>query len=209
MTVFIQTPVIATLGNSHITFSRGVTGDLIRIVLCIFFTLLSLYFLALLAKRLGVSWNGLKYRLDNRSKVVLHRYMLATLLMTFTYLVLLYIGNGYNVGTVPSQISQMSERPAVFFLFLMTGVVTQPILEEILFRGILQKKLGGRIWWIGIVISSVVFAFGHDYDTFLNSHLISSLIYGTAYYLTNNIKVPIIIHSVQNLLVLMFVIILK
>ncbi|HHJ9030541.1 TPA: lysostaphin resistance A-like protein, partial [Streptococcus pyogenes] len=55
----------------------------------------------------------------------------------------------------------MSYQPVKFILFFFTTVVSQPILEEILFRGILQEKLSRVSFWLSIIVTSVIFSYIH------------------------------------------------
>ncbi len=103
----------------------------------------------------------------------------------------------------------MSYQPVKFILFFFTTVVSQPILEEILFRGILQEKLSRVSFWLSIIVTSVIFSYIHGNDTILNTQFISSLIYGMAYQTSKDLRFPIINHSLQNLIVLLTVVLLK
>ncbi|HGK7789314.1 TPA: lysostaphin resistance A-like protein, partial [Streptococcus pyogenes] len=106
-------------------------------------------------------------------------------------------------------LSEMSYQPVKFILFFFTTVVSQPILEEILFRGILQEKLSRVSFWLSIIVTSVIFSYIHGNDTILNTQFISSLIYGMAYQTSKDLRFPIINHSLQNLIVLLTVVLLK
>ncbi|HES9435541.1 TPA: CPBP family intramembrane metalloprotease [Streptococcus pyogenes] len=83
------------------------------------------------------------------------------------------------------------------------------MLEEILFRGILQEKLSRVSFWLSIIVTSVIFSYIHGNDTILNTQFISSLIYGMAYQTSKDLRFPIINHSLQNLIVLLTVVLLK
>ncbi|HHJ7274750.1 TPA: lysostaphin resistance A-like protein, partial [Streptococcus pyogenes] len=106
-------------------------------------------------------------------------------------------------------LSEMSYQPVKFILFFFTTVVSQPILEEILFRGILQEKLSRVSFWLSSIVTSVIFSYIHGNDTILNTQFISSLIYGMAYQTSKDLRFPIINHSLQNLIVLLTVVLLK
>jgi CAAX protease family protein len=74
-----------------------------------------------------------------------------------------------------------------------------PVVEELLFRGLLLNRWI-RKWWVGraVFVSSLLFAFLHT------DHL-GSFVHGyvfSIYYLqTRSLKVPIIIHSMNNAIV--------
>ncbi|HFI0646776.1 TPA: lysostaphin resistance A-like protein [Streptococcus suis] len=208
LSIFTQTPVVSTFSDDRIHVSNNLTGDTIRIIVCIAFVLLSLWFLSLFAKRLNIKFNFLQFKQGKIDKKRLVIYSSANLLLTLVYVTILYIGNGYNVGTVPTQILEMKERPIVFILYFLTTVLTQPILEEFLYRGILQEKLAQYIGWFSIIVTSLVFSFSHDYQITLSTQLISSIFYGLAYYSTNDIRVSSIVHCLHNFAVVMVVILL-
>ncbi|MCL4934126.1 CPBP family intramembrane glutamic endopeptidase [Streptococcus suis] len=208
LSIFTQTPVVSTFSDDRIHVSNNLTGDTIRIIVCIAFVLLSLWFLSSFAKRLDITFNLLQFKQGKINKNSLVIYSSVTLFLTLVYVTILYVGNGYNVGSVPTQILEMKERPIVFILYLLTTIVTQPILEEILYRGILQEKLSRYIGWGSIVVTSLIFSYSHDYQIAFNSQLISSLIYGLAYYSTDDIRVSSIAHCLHNFAVVMVVILL-
>ncbi|MGT2769318.1 CPBP family intramembrane glutamic endopeptidase [Streptococcus ictaluri] len=82
-------------------------------------------------------------------------------------------------------------------------------MEELLFRGILQEKLSRVSFWLSIIVTSVIFSYIHGNDSIFNTQLISSLLYGIAYQTSKDLRFPIVIHSLQNLIVLLTVVLLK
>lgn len=207
MIMFIQTPVISTLSKDHVNFKQDTQGDILRVMTCIGAIILSLYFLRLLAKCLGINLSKpqSKRRLFNDKRLL--AYIVVILLITLIYLILLFIGNGYSVGVVPKEISEMSNKPVIFTLYMFTTIISQPILEELLFRGILQERLARYSSWLSIIITSIVFSYIHGYGAIINSQFISSIIYGIIYKSSDDVRFPIIIHSLQNLVVVLFVIV--
>ncbi|HFR3816037.1 CPBP family intramembrane metalloprotease [Streptococcus suis] len=209
LSVVIQSPVLSWLNEEYLNVGKDAKGDLFRIILFISLALILLYLVMKFAKRLDINWKQSQFNTGRKGNALLYKYTAITLLLTLIYILVLYIGNGYNVGTVPKPIVEMQERPVIFILYLCTAVITQPILEELLFRGILQEKLSRYSIWGGLIMASVLFSYSHDYQTIFNSHLVSSLIYGLAYAKLNNIKAPIILHILQNSLVIAFVVLFR
>ncbi|MBM7604822.1 membrane protease YdiL (CAAX protease family) [Metabacillus crassostreae] len=85
---------------------------------------------------------------------------------------------------------------SVSLLYLVFTILT-PIKEEIIFRGILFSFLKDRYnFWIGFVVSSVIFGLLH------NGHTISITIIGAIflllYKLTKSLVVPILLHIIWN-----------
>ena len=58
-----------------------------------------------------------------------------------------------------------------FYLYLVVAGFIIPIMEEIIFRGLLAKVLFGKYFKIGLVISSLFFMAGHSAFTPHNCHL--------------------------------------
>lgn len=81
---------------------------------------------------------------------------------------------------------------------LIFSVILGPIVEEILFRGILFNRLNIKLpMTIAILLSSLLFSLLHP-----NAAILSSFIFGITmciiYLLTENILVPITIHMLNN-----------
>jgi membrane protease YdiL (CAAX protease family) len=90
-----------------------------------------------------------------------------------------------------------------YWILTFLAVISAPVVEEILFRGLLQKQLFPKKPWLSILISSIVFAALH----FRNIHgrlltFLMSVFCGMIYYKTDKLTVSIIFHSLYNLLCL-------
>lgn len=87
----------------------------------------------------------------------------------------------------------------IIYFFLM--VIITPIIEEILYRGIifnlLLKKYSVNI---SLIVSSLIFAFVHLRFIGFGYLFLYGLLFGFAYYKTKSIFTPIIIHFVINLM---------
>ena len=83
-------------------------------------------------------------------------------------------------------------------------IVCSPIIEEILFRGILQKYLTGimknKYHLISIAIVSIVFSISHCEFTKIPYYFLCGFLYSFIYYKTQKIIIPIIVHIFWNLL---------
>lgn len=92
-------------------------------------------------------------------------------------------------------------RLPMVYVICSTGIFA-PVTEEVLFRGFVMKKLFGRQVWLGLVVSSLFFAWMHG-----PTNLPSWLIYGGAgfwlgwiYKKTDNLAYPIAVHALNNLI---------
>jgi uncharacterized protein len=84
------------------------------------------------------------------------------------------------------------------------AVVVAPIVEEVVFRGILFRALADRIGlWIGAIVSSAIFALIHievvlSQPVALGGLFMVGLLLALAYHWTGNLLVPILGHAVFN-----------
>jgi uncharacterized protein len=103
---------------------------------------------------------------------------------------------------VENQISQ--EYPTTyfgFFAFAVGAIIFAPIIEEILFRGILFQKIANeRSVLLGTLISAFIFALAHvRYDVI--SLCLSGVIFVILYLKTKQLIIPILNHFFYNLIV--------
>lgn len=85
-------------------------------------------------------------------------------------------------------------------MLLMT-VFFAPILEEIIFRGIIMKGLINKGWqpWKAILLSAVVFGLVHGNPwQFMGAILLGSVL-GLVYYRSKSLLLPILLHAFNNL----------
>lgn len=92
------------------------------------------------------------------------------------------------------------------FILIISAVIVSPILEEILFRGILMNWFFANTPVVSIVISGVVFGFIHapissgtDW-VYALSKILMGLLLAIVYYRTKNIKADITVHFLNNFL---------
>jgi uncharacterized protein len=85
---------------------------------------------------------------------------------------------------------------------VLTIVVAAPVLEELIYRGIIQEGLMHRLRPIGaIVLTSLLFGFIHFNPWQFTAAFIAGLFIGWVYYYTRDIILAITIHLVNNLFV--------
>ena len=92
------------------------------------------------------------------------------------------------------------DSPLIFLFNLLVIAILPGIGEELIFRGIIQKHLGGllknplaAIWIAAIAFS----AFHMQFEGFLPRLVLGALL-GYLYYWTKNLWVPIIVHAFNN-----------
>lgn len=95
-------------------------------------------------------------------------------------------------------IDSVSLTPSAFLYTLITSVVFAPIIEELVFRGVLFNRLKIRIGIVpAMLISSILFAIGHDFGG-----IVSAFLFGICmcilYLKTDNILIPMSVHLINN-----------
>ncbi|MBE5674642.1 CPBP family intramembrane metalloprotease, partial [Staphylococcus sp. SS35] len=100
------------------------------------------------------------------------------------------------------QILEDEIRNMPLYFSILTIAVIPPLLEEIIFRGILIRVIFRKHLLLGLVVSSLAFASLHESDTWIGylPYFYSGLIFGYTYLKTKRLEVPILIHFINNLL---------
>lgn len=94
-----------------------------------------------------------------------------------------------------------SLTPVAFFIDALGTIILAPLVEELVFRGVLLNRLKLRIGIIpAILVSSFLFGIGHEFEG-----MISAFLFGICmcilYLKTDNILIPITVHFINNLVV--------
>lgn len=101
------------------------------------------------------------------------------------------------VGSAPSAQAQMSRAlTATGFAMLLTQAIVGPVVEELVFRGLLYKAWEEAWgWFIAMVLSAAVFGAYHGgfWPAF-----VSGLIYAAVYRRTGSLLAPILVHGLYN-----------
>ena len=114
-----------------------------------------------------------------------------------------------NITIYDILILEKSLRPRFEpFMFIAT-VIISPIFEEILYRGLMYNKLKEiSNAFIGVLISSILFAFLHipKYGFGINTFFLFlvGILLAYCYEKTDNIYVPILVHSINNFFIFLF-----
>jgi hypothetical protein len=105
------------------------------------------------------------------------------------------------------QLLQETQAPIQLIYFGLIAVVAAPIVEEILFRGILYpylKKVGHP--GIALISTSVLFAATHANVTAFLPLVVLAMLLVLLYEMTNDLLAPILAHSLFNLVNFSYVI---
>ena len=92
--------------------------------------------------------------------------------------------------------------PFLLIFMMITSTLTGPISEEFVFRGLLLNRLIKKTnMWIGILISSLIFATVHMEWEKLIATFLFGVIASLLYLKTKSLFVPILLHIVHNAIV--------
>lgn len=129
--------------------------------------------------------------------------------ITSLNLVIFFLGDllGYFVGQLTHN-ATMENQDALnkmfihvpTYLYLVVAGFIIPIMEEIIFRGLLAKVLFGKYFKMGLVISSLLFMAGHSAFTLQTIVVYGIMSAGLAitYYKTKHIEYSMGVHILNN-----------
>lgn len=87
------------------------------------------------------------------------------------------------------------------YLFFFGAVICAPLLEELIFRGILLGGLAARYGaWKSLVVSTLLFAAAHLNPAQSVGIILPALLAGWAYIKLQNLLAPIVVHLINNAL---------
>jgi membrane protease YdiL (CAAX protease family) len=97
------------------------------------------------------------------------------------------------------------QTPVNQILLFAAVAVIAPLVEELLFRGLLQKSLSHVLpIWAAIAISALIFASVHIDLYAMPPLLVMGAIFGIIYHVTGSLRVTILLHMVNNAAALLF-----
>lgn len=167
------------------------------------FLFILLFFAWALKGTYGLGNNFSKiFKKDNRREIfyvflinILFAFIVVAFISSFdVFYSFLYPENVPMLDFTPQSID-----PFTFFLEAISSIIFAPILEELVFRGVLFNRLKIRTGVIAaMIISSAIFAIGHEFGG-----IISAFLFGMCmciiYLKTDNILMTMSIHFINNL----------
>lgn len=125
-------------------------------------------------------------------------FILYLLIVSGIQLISKYLNlNVPGIGQAPDYNTIFSELNTI--QLFISVVILAPIVEEILFRGLIYKAINGS-YKLKIILNSLVFAFIHFQFEIVVQLFILSLIISYIRYKTDNINAAIIFHAFNNLI---------
>ena len=106
----------------------------------------------------------------------------------------------YDPGWVTGiDIDSVDFAPGAFLLSAVASIIFAPLLEELVFRGVVFNRLKIRVGIVpAMLISSFLFGIGHDFGG-ITSAFLFGLCMCILYLKTDNILVPMSVHFTNNL----------
>ncbi|MCK4024623.1 CPBP family intramembrane glutamic endopeptidase [Streptococcus iners] len=122
---------------------------------------------------------------------------------------LIMLEEGYGQTTANQEVINNSGLPAL--LLFLFAVLFAPVLEELIFRGILMGKVFGKDSNVGLLLSSFLFGLIHN-PTNIGSWVVyggMGLVLGLVYRISGNYSNALILHSLNNLLGFLLMLVMK
>lgn len=110
-----------------------------------------------------------------------------------------------SISDNQSLVHNVIQDNSIFSTFILFAI-TIPIIEEVLFRGIILRLLFRNHLFIGFIVSSVLFALYHPANSVIDyiPYLISGLIFGFIYLKTKKLEASIVLHILNNSVAILF-----
>jgi membrane protease YdiL (CAAX protease family) len=137
------------------------------------------------------------------------RYAGIMYLISISYgIISTYVFNNNTVNANQQELIKIAGEYPVVFIIL--AVIVAPLIEELIFRYYLYKKLEKRGFLLALTVSTFLFSIIHIVPSFatgtfvadiatLPAYLLPSLVFAVAYYQTGKLAVPIFAHFAFNL----------
>jgi membrane protease YdiL (CAAX protease family) len=205
--LFLVAALVMTLGYFELQSAdagpdslRATISTLVYAAFCLF-VLWTIY--VLIVKRYRCSWHTLGMR------PVAWQWLAAVpiiyAILTFSY-VLLYRGMVAVFGPAthwPAQLTPetlaATQQPALEALVIITGTILTPLVEELLFRGVLYQALRRSLPVSGAtVLSAMIFALMHLNVVMFIPLLVMGLILALVYEWSGSIVPTILLHACNN-----------
>ncbi|MGL5636720.1 MAG: lysostaphin resistance A-like protein [Bacteroidales bacterium] len=104
----------------------------------------------------------------------------------------------FNLGFNPASLLS-TDSNVIYWIF--KSIIVAPVLEEILFRGFLQKYLYRlKKPFVAILVAALLFSLSHYEINKIFTTFLGGLLYGFIYYKSGSLLIAIICHSLHNLL---------
>lgn len=117
-----------------------------------------------------------------------------------------------GLSTTDPMLAEESSSNPSFSLWYLVGLVEifllivlfAPVVEELIFRGVLHSWLGRVVGLLAIPLSGVLFGLAHLAPLLVISNVVLGLVLSSSYHFSGSLWVPLTLHFVNNAIVGMF-----
>lgn len=100
---------------------------------------------------------------------------------------------------VRKMFAAIPKTPLNWVILFATVAVIAPLLEELLFRGLLQNSLANYMpIWAAILLSAAIFAGVHMQLYAFPALMVLGAVFGYIYHITGSLRVTILLHMINN-----------
>ena len=180
-------------------FYDGAMGDVFSVGVFFLTFFICLTILVYLIKRWGdettldclpIKWVELKW--------IVLAYLANLVLVVGFILFMTVLGKVHDNTSSLSFFQHLETRGFLYtFLFWLSTAFTQPLLEEMLFRGIILGTLEKYSPIFAVVLSAVLFGFAHDGEI-ISQHLVTGIVLGSLYIKRRNLYSCVVVHGLMN-----------
>lgn len=210
---FLVVALIVSLGlaqlqsvNAQSTTPRALISTLVSTSFYLF--LLWLIWL-LVVSRYHINWRVLGLRVCGWQWLVMVPFINALLIFSDVVFLRVLVAVFGPSSTWPRQLSQSTldatQQPILLALVIVTGLLLTPVIEEILFRGVLYQALRRTMSpGSASVLSAVVFALMHGQVVLIIPFTIMGVILALIYERSGSLLPTILVHACNNGIILLF-----
>jgi membrane protease YdiL (CAAX protease family) len=212
--LFLVAALITTLGFFELQSADPGPGSLRAAISTVVYAAFCLFLLwaiyVLIVKRYRCSWRTLGMRPAAWQWLAAVPFVYA--ILTFAY-VLLYRGMVAVFGPAahwPAQLTPetlaAAQQPTLEVLVIITGTILTPLVEELLFRGVLYQALRRSMpVSSAAVLSAMIFAFMHLNVVMFVPLLVMGLVLALVYEWSESIYPTILLHACNNGIMLLII----
>lgn len=195
--------LIVLIGAAAISHSMGRTSPDLRVLGAIMTIAMGLA-VFIPAYRAGLNWHRLFGGRPSARELTLIAVIVPVALLMFasallTFVPLSYLAPNFVEHTLLSSDLYSVETVSQWLVLMLLAVVLAPVIEEVLFRGILMQRFAYK-WGTrtGVIASSVLFAIGHGEWL---GHFVFGVAMCALYLRTRKLRVNIAAHALNNFVV--------
>jgi uncharacterized protein len=120
--------------------------------------------------------------------------------LLFNYLYGTYVFPNVEMqDQVRKMFAAIPKTPLNWIILYATVAIIAPLLEELLFRGLLQNSFANHMpIWAAILLSAAIFAGVHMQLYAFPALMALGAVFGVIYYITGSLRVTILLHMINN-----------